>query len=160
MKPSRPLVLLGLAVLAGVASWAVVRHVYGSLPGLSVSAPAALGVLAILEYYFGYSVRLTLRSPRRDKLKPLGIARMAVLGKATAHGAAIAAGAYAGFLVYTSAALGRDQPTRDAVISGVSVVTALLLLGAGLYLEHGCRVPPSDRDDDRHRDDDRAGHHR
>jgi Protein of unknown function (DUF3180) len=148
MMPTRSSVLAALALGVGVLSWIVVRESYSSLPALPIVGPVTLVVLAVFELMYAFSVRSRLRSPGGTPIEPLFIAKLAVLAKASSHAAAIVAGLYGGFLVYTVSNLGKPRINADSRASGLSVVAALALIGAALFLEYSCRVPrpPEDRD--------------
>ena len=148
MMPTRSSVLAALALGVGVLSWIVVRESYSSLPALPIVGPVTLVVLAVFELMYAFSVRSRLRSPGNTPIEPLFIAKLAVLAKASSHAAAIVAGLYGGFLVYTVSNLGKPRINADSRASGLSVVAALALIGAALFLEYSCRVPrpPEDRD--------------
>ena len=151
MKPTRPSVLLALALLVGLLSWLVVSRQYESLPPLPLAGPLTLVILALGEFGFAFSVRHRLRGPTkpvRRRLDPMFVARLAVLAKASSHAAAVVAGGYGGFFVYTLFNLGHGRINADSRTSGGSMVAALALTGAALFLEHSCRVP---RDGDRSR---------
>lgn len=154
MSPTRSSVLAALALLVGILSWIVVSHEYNVLPALPVVGPLTLVLLAIAEFMFAFSVRNRLRNPNtpvRRRLEPIFVARLAVLAKASSHAAAVVAGLYGGFLIYTLTHLGKPKINSDSRASGLSVAASLALVGAALFLEYSCRVPrrPGDRDDNR-----------
>jgi hypothetical protein len=68
---------------------------------------------------------------------------MAALAKASSLTAALIAGLAAGFFGYVSGSLSRPAFRGDAVVSAAVLVSALALVAAALYLEHGCRARPS-----------------
>jgi hypothetical protein len=148
MMPTRSSILAALALGVGVLSWLVVRESYSSLPALPIVGPVTLVVLAVFELMYAFSVRSRLRRPGNNPIEPLFIAKLAVLAKASSHAAAIVAGLYGGFLVYTVSNLGKSRINADSRASGLSVVASLALIGAALFLEYSCRVPrpPEDRD--------------
>lgn len=148
MTPSRSSVLAALAVGVGIVSWLLVRAYYSSLPALPVAGPISLVLLAGFETMYGFSVRARLRNPGDRPIEPLFVAKLVVLAKASSHAAAIVAGGYGGFLVYTLSKLGNPQVNDDSRASGLSVVASLALVGAAVFLEYSCRVPrgPDDRD--------------
>jgi hypothetical protein len=78
---------------------------------------------------------------------------MAALAKASSLAGAVIGGLAAGFLVYVVASLDKPAYRSDALVSGITLVSAMALVLAALYLEQGCRVPRRPDDDD---DDDRA----
>ncbi len=147
MSPTRPRVLL-LAALAALAvallaSWAAGRDALLELP-----APAAVvvGVVALLELPLAASVRARLAGrPRTRPILPLTVARVAALAQASSRTGALAAGVWLALLLDRLSRLGgADAVRRDAVVAGVGLGTALLLVAAGLRLEGVCRVqdPP------------------
>jgi Protein of unknown function (DUF3180) len=148
MMPTRSSILAALALGVGVLSWLVVRQSYSSLPALPIVGPVTLVVLSVFELMYAFSVRARLRDPGNRPIEPLFIAKLAVLAKASSHAAAIVAGLYGGFLVYTLGNLGKERINADSRASGLSVVASLALIGAALFLEYSCRVPrpPDDRD--------------
>jgi hypothetical protein len=148
MRPTRLSVLATLALAAGVVSWLVVQAEYSSLPALPVFGPVTLLLLAVFELVYALTVRARLRDPGPRRLEPIFVAKLAVLAKASSHASATVAGLYGGFLAYTLTHLGAPKIAADSRVSGLSLVAALALVGAALYLEYGCRVPrdPDDRD--------------
>jgi hypothetical protein len=103
-----------------------------------------MAILAIGEFAFAFSVRKRLRDPTtpvRRRLEPLFVARLAVLAKASSHAAAVVAGLYGGFFVYTLLHLGSPSINTDSRNSGISLAIAVGLAAAALFLEHSCRVP-------------------
>jgi len=148
MMPTRSSILAALALGFGVLSWLVVRESYSSLPALPIVGPVTLVVLSVFELMYAFSVRARLRDPGNRPIEPLFVAKLAVLAKASSHAAAIVAGLYGGFLVYTLSNLGKERINADSRASGLSVVASLALVGAALFLEYSCRVPrePDDRD--------------
>ena len=148
MMPTRSSILAALALGFGVLSWLVVRSSYSSLPALPIVGPVTLVVLSVFELMYAFSVRARLRDPGNRPIEPLFVAKLAVLAKASSHAAAIVAGLYGGFLVYTLSNLGKERINADSRASGLSVVASLALVGAALFLEYSCRVPrePDDRD--------------
>ena len=94
--------------------------------------------------YAAVALRSRLRGDRPPN--PLGVARMAVLGKASAHVGPIVGGCYLGYLLVLLPGLEITSRQERAVISGVALVAAILLTGAGLWLERTCRVRGGDPD--------------
>lgn len=149
MAPTRSSVLAALALLIGVLSWIVVSQKYGSLPSLPAVGAVSLVILAIAELLLGVSVRRRLHNPStpvQRRLEPIFVARLAVLGKASSHAAAIVAGGYGGFFVYTVTHLGKPKINTDSWSSGLSLVAAVALIGTALFLEYSCRVPRPPRE--------------
>lgn len=141
MTPTRSSILTALAVAFGLLSWLVVHDHYNSLPALPVVGPVTLVLLGVFELVYAFSVRARLRSPGPRPLDPIFVAKLAVMAKASSHAGAIVTGLYGGFLVYTLMNLGNPHVNADSRASGLSVVAALALVGAALFLEYSCRVP-------------------
>jgi len=84
--------------------------------------------------------------PRGRPLHPMQVARAAVLAKASSTTGAVLLGVYGGLFAWTlprRAELALAE--RDALVSGVTALAALLLVLAALVLERACRTP-DDRD--------------
>ncbi|SNS77536.1 DUF3180 domain-containing protein [Actinomadura mexicana] len=162
MKPSRPLFLVALVVVIGVITWAVLRSAYLSLPPLPWTAVPTLLLLALGEAFTGLNVlRRLRRKPSKDRatdarksrqkpLDPLAVARLAALGKASAHSAAVIAGVFGGFAVSLASSLDKSTPRHDFFVSGGTFLAAVVLVAAACFLEYACRVPKGT--DEEHRD--------
>ena len=165
----RPVPRRDLAVLAGglaLATWLLVRAVYGDLPRLQWWLPAPLALLAAAEAGGARSLGARLGALRRARaagrggrpdgapplppvrpVEPMLVARLAVLAQASAYAGAVFAGLWAGLLLYTVPALGRLSAAAGDTLTGVlGVLMSAALIGAGLWLEHECKVP-EDRED-------------
>ena len=145
MRPTRVSSLI--ALLAGVSAvvWGVLRVAdrYGvSLPELDWLAPAAIGVLAVAVLVCWLAVRSRLRGDRLPN--PLGVARMAVLGKASAHVGPIVGGFYLGYLLLLLPGVDVVSRRERAVIAVVALGAAVVLTVAGLLLERTCRIRGGD----------------
>ncbi|MEU9841627.1 DUF3180 domain-containing protein [Actinomadura sp. NPDC048032] len=162
MKPSRPLFLVALVVVIGVITWAVLRSAYLSLPPLPWTAVPTLLLLALGEAFTGLNVLRRIRrkpssgraadsarKPRQKPLDPLAVARLAALGKASAHSAAVIAGVFGGFAVSLSASLEKSTPRHDFFVSGGTFLAAIVLVAAAFFLEYACRVPKGPDDEQR-----------
>jgi hypothetical protein len=68
------------------------------------------------------------------------MARMAVLGKASAHVGPIVGGLYGGYALVLLPTLDIGDRRDRALLAGGAVVASLLLTAAGLLLERTCRV--------------------
>lgn len=132
-----------VAMLVGVAAltWGVLRiaETQGwALPQLSWTAPAGVAVLAVAVIVSAVALRRRLGSGRPPD--PLGMARMAVLGKASAHVGPIVGGLYAGYLLVLLPDLAVESRGERAVLCAAALFAAVLLTVAGLVLERACRV--------------------
>ena len=138
--------LLAIAVVAGIGSWLLVRTSYGGIPPLPQLAGLTLAVLAVVEVVLGFALRGRIQRRAGSRaLDPLMAARSVALAKASSLVGALMAGLWAGLLVYvlvqraTLASAARDTP--GAVIG---LLSAVVLVGAALWLEHSCRIPKDD----------------
>ncbi len=143
MTPTRWTTLLTLALVTGVLGWVLADLAYEDL-SLPAYAPVTALLIALFELGLARVVWQKVAGRSAGKpMHPLQVARAAVLAKASSSGGALLLGLYAGFFVWT---LGERDRLRaasgDAVVSGLSVGAALLLVGAALLLERACRTPP------------------
>jgi hypothetical protein len=151
MKPSHPSFLVALVIVIGLITWAVMETAYVSLPPLPWTAVPTLLLLALGEAFTGVNVlRRIRRRPGTKPVEPLVVARMAVLGKASAHAAAVLTGVFAGFAAGLADSLDKPTPREDFFASGGTCLAALVLAGAAYFLEYACRVPKDP--DEEHRD--------
>jgi hypothetical protein len=143
VTPIKPWPLALAAVVAGAGAWLLIRFGYAHFPPLPWTAAAALLLLALAEGWSGRNVRAQLRGGGRPnrRLAPIAVARMAVLAKASAFAAAIFGGASAGFLGYLGGIVSKPAPRRDTITAGATLIAALLLAAAAVYLERSCRTP-------------------
>jgi hypothetical protein len=117
------------------------------LPPLTWTAPALVAGLAVVVLATALGLRARLGRPEK-RPHPLSMARMAVLGKASAHVGPLVGGLYLGYLLVLLPDL-EIGSRRDRVwLCLVAVLAAVLLSAAGLLLERLCRVPPSASDDE------------
>ena len=150
MTPTRIRLLVLLAAVVGALSWLVLRVIDGNghtLPSLTWTAPAGVLALAVVVGVAWWTVRRR-REPSHPSIRPidpLGMARLAALGKAAAHVGAALIGFYLGWVLLLLPDLEITSRRERAVLAGVASVCSLALVVAGLLLERACRV----RDDDR-----------
>ena len=167
MTPVRRRDLVVVAVGLALAAWLVVRSVYGDLPPLRWWLPVPLALLAVAEAMTARTLGARLgawREARRSArggrpaaaarpeqvrpVEPMLVARAAVLAQASAYVGAVFVGVWAGVLLYVVPSLDRlDAAGGDAVTGVIGVVASAALTAAALWLEHVCRVPPSEDDD-------------
>ena len=141
MSFTRISTLVALLVGTAAVTWGAlhIAETLGSaLPQLAWTAPAGVAVLAVVVLVTAVALRRRLGRGRPPD--PLGMARMAVLGKASAHVGPIVGGLYAGYLVVLLPDLEIESRNERAVLCGVALLAAVLLAGAGLLLERTCRV--------------------
>jgi hypothetical protein len=141
MRPTRIGTLVALMVGVAAISWGVLKIAQNqgaSLPSLAWTAPAAIALLAVAVFVAALALRSRLHG--RRPTNPLGTARMAVLGKASAHVGPIVGGLYGGYLVVLLPAMEIEARRDRAVLCAAAVVASVLLSAAGLFLERICRV--------------------
>jgi hypothetical protein len=151
MMPTKPLTLVVLAVVSAVVAWLVIRVTFATMPLLPVSAIPALLFLAAGEALVGRNLRARLSGRRPGKpVAPIAVARVAALAKASSTAGAVFGGISAGFFIYVAGMLDKSVPRHDAIAAGGTVIAALALVLAALYLENCCRAPDpgSDSDED------------
>lgn len=149
MNSTRLTTLLAIAFVAGVAAWLGLDVGYAQLPPLPWSGAVTLGVLALGVLVTAVNTHARVRRrPGTRPIDPLVVARLAMFAKASAYTAAVAAGAFSGVLVYVAPELARGVGRHDALVSGVTLATAVFLAGTAVLLERACQVPkpPDERD--------------
>ncbi|GAA2405672.1 hypothetical protein GCM10010191_11960 [Actinomadura vinacea] len=150
MKPTRPAPLVATVVVVALITWAVLKTAYVTLPPLPWTAVPTLLLLALGEGVTGWNtLRRIRRKPGTRPVEPLVVARMAALGKASAHAAAVLAGVFAGFALGLSDSLDKQTPRDDFFVSVGTFLAAVVLVGAAYFLEYACRVP-KDPDEEAH----------
>lgn len=152
MKASRPAHLLAFILVPAVLIWVLLRVTYASLPPLPWTAVPTLLLVGLAELVTGLNTRARIHhkesAEKAKPIDPLAVARLAALGKASAHAAAVLAGAFLGFVAYLASELDKSTPRSDFIVSTGTFLSALALVGAALFLEYCCRVP-KDPDDAR-----------
>jgi hypothetical protein len=160
VKPVNRRDLLVLAAGLALAIWLVVRASYGSLPALRWWLPLPLGLLAVAEFLGARTLRARLaaqrdRRPQAERggapvrpVEPMLVARLAVLAQASAYLGAALTGIWVGLLLYVAPAVSRLQAAGADTVTGlVGVVCSAALVGAALWLESICRIPPNEDDE-------------
>lgn len=147
-------VLAGVFVVAGVLSWAGARlwNSFGTLPSVPVAAPIVLALIAVVLAATALSIRARLKAQRERRpeakgVDPLMAARAVVFGHASALVAALVAGMYGGTGVFLLEYL--DIPARrdQAIYAGASLVAAIGVIAAAVFLERVCKLPEDDEND-------------
>jgi hypothetical protein len=153
VKPLRPTLLALIAVVSGAFSWAGAKlwDSLGTLPGVPAAAPVVLAVVAVVLLATAVSLRARLRAQRErvpdaKGVDPISAARAVVLGQASALVAALAVGIYGGTGVFLLGQLAIPARKSEAVTAAFTVLAALAVIGAALWLQHICRLP-EDHDD-------------
>ncbi|MGN6795549.1 MAG: DUF3180 domain-containing protein [Streptosporangiaceae bacterium] len=150
MQPTKPWSLLAIAAVCAALVWIVVKFTFSDVAPLPWTAVPALILLAIGEFGFGRNLGARLHGQSGAKpIQPMAIPRVVALAKASSAAGAAIAGLALGFLVYTIPLLDKPVPAHDAIVSAVTMLTAIALVLAALYLERACRAPePPDDDSD------------
>ena len=171
MTPVRRRDLAVLAVGLAVASWLLVRALYGELPPLNWWLPTPLAVLALAEALGARTLKTrldALRSARAASsqtgpttasnrlvrpVEPMLVARLAVLAQASAYVGAVFAGVWTGVLAHVGPQVGQLQAAGgDTVTAALGIASSAALVAAALWLESACRVPPDPSSSGGHRD--------
>jgi hypothetical protein len=149
VTPTRVGTLVALLLGTAALCWGALQistNRGGMLPALTWTAPFLVGVLAVAVLLTALGLRSRLARPAK-RPPALAMARLAVLGKASAHVGPLVGGLYAGYLVVLLPGLDIETRRDRAVICLVALLAAVLLSGAGLMLERLCRIPTSDDPD-------------
>jgi hypothetical protein len=142
MRPTRPSALAVVAVVFAALGWVLLRLIYERLPPLPWTGVPALLLAAAAETWIGRDLRARIAGRRAGKpADPLFVSRMVALAKASSLVGAVVAGLAAGFVIYLSGQLTASVPREDALTAAVTVVAAVVLACAAIFLENSCRVP-------------------
>lgn len=149
MRTTRVRDLAPVTGVAAVLSLAVISLVYGAIPPIPALAGLSLFVLAVIDAGLGVWVRRRIADENGigqddSQLHPILVLRFLVLGRATAFVGALFLGVAGGFAAYILPRRG-DLSAAAADTPGilVALLGAALAIAAGLWLEHGCKAPPS-----------------
>lgn len=149
LHPTRLRDLVATAAVTAVLGYLLIRGYYGSFPALPWTPSVALAGLAILEGGMARTTRSRIdRRPGSKPVEPLAVARLVALAKATAVVGAVLIGAWGGAFLFTFTA--RDRLAiagRDAQVSAIGLLVALVLVAAALWLEQACRTPEPPEED-------------
>ncbi|MER8183163.1 DUF3180 domain-containing protein [Kitasatospora sp. NPDC094015] len=148
MKPLRLRLLLGIAAVAALLSWAGAKvwDSRGSLPGVPVFAPIVLAGIAVVLLATALSLRSRLKAVRERRpdakgVDPLGAARALVLGQASALVSAVVSGVYAGVGIVLLGQLDIAVRRSQAITAGFAVLAGAAVIAVALWLQHICRLP-------------------
>jgi hypothetical protein len=150
MRPTRVGTLVSLLLAVAAVSWGALKisvNRGATLPPVARTAPAGIALLAVVVLVSALALRSRLRTPAK-RPHPLSMARMAVLGKASAHVGPLVGGLYGGYLVVLLPGLEIDSRRERALICLFALLASIGLSAAGLLLERLCRVPPAEHDDE------------
>jgi len=142
MTPTRLRTLFLIAAVLAVASWLLLKSVYGSLPSFPWTMVPALLIAAGGEAITARGLRARiLGRPGTKPVPPLQVARMVALAKASSLASAVLGGIAAGFAAAAGEALPARAAGHDVFTGSLTFGASVLLAVAALYLEHCCRVP-------------------
>jgi hypothetical protein len=159
LEPTRPATLAVAALAATALAWIGISNFWNELPTLPWLPPLTLIGLAFFEAFEAIATKSRIERKRgAGPLKPLIIARYAVLAKASALAGALFGGMYIGLTSWLLSQRGVLSKVSDNLPQAVlGTVGAVLFVAAALWLERSCRVPPPPKDQEpRASDADRA----
>lgn len=150
MRTTRPLVLVGVALVTGLLSWVLLdileRRGADPLP-VPWTAPAGLLMLAGLVLVAAREVRRWVEGRRSQPLNPLTAARIAVLASASSYVGSVLTGWYAAQAALIVPVLVGERRERFG-LALLAALTALLLAAAGVLGQRWCRRPPDAESED------------
>jgi hypothetical protein len=147
VRPTRIGSLVAVLVAVAAVSWGALRIMESramSLPTLRWTSPTGILLLALVVLVATFALRRRLEGRRPPN--PLGVARMAVLGKASAFVGPLIGGMYLGYLIVLLPDVSVGDRGDRAWQCALAILAAVLLSAAGLFLERTCRI--DDRDDE------------
>lgn len=151
MTPTRPRLLVVLAVVGAVVGWALTRLVDAyagrSLP-VPWTAPVVMALLALALVLWTRGTRARLaRKPGTKPMEPIVAARSAALAMAGSRTGAAVGGFYLGVAVALSGSWDVPYVRELVLLSLATVLGSVGVVAASLWLERVCRLPPDASDD-------------
>jgi len=141
---------VAIAAIAAALGWATARLVDAFADrslSVPITMPVVMALLALTTALWARGTRARLAGrPGTKPMDPIVAARSAALAMAASRAGALVAGFYAGVLVDLVPRFDVPGVRERGVIAIATVVMAVLLALAGLWLERICRIPPSDDD--------------
>lgn len=151
MTPTRPLLLVILAVLAGAIGFASVGlwdSVFGRTLPVPLMSSVTLFLLAVAIFFWAITIRPRLMGKEGTKpVDPFTAARTAALAMAASRTGALVAGFYLGTAIGFTAKLYLPIGRERLLFALLAAAAAVLVVLASLWLEHICRLPGNDDDD-------------
>jgi hypothetical protein len=146
MKRTGPAPLIGLFLIGGVASYLlelVVQSQGGFIYVPPISLAFTLFVVAAAVVLLAVPIRRKVIGKRKEPIDAFYAARVLALAKASSFAGSLLLGLGAGVLLYL---LGRPIAPSGAILINViaQLVSAALLIAAGLIAEWLCVLPPDD----------------
>jgi len=148
MKRTGPAPLIGLFLIGGVASYLlelVVQSRGGFIYVPPISLAFTLFVVAAAVVLLAVPIRRKVTGKRKEPIDAFYAARVLALAKASSFAGSLLLGLGAGVLLYL---FGRPIAPSGAILINVisQLVSAALLIAAGLIAEWLCVLPPDDID--------------
>lgn len=151
MTFTQPRHLIAAGLIAAVIAYLGVQIGYGSLQSIPTLAGATLLLVASVDAVFALTMGPRVRRQEGvERVDALTAARAVALAKASSMAGAIMGGVWLGFLAFLLPIQSTvEAANEDTVAAVVGLVSALVLIGAGLWLEHVLRNPdePDELDD-------------
>jgi 4-amino-4-deoxy-L-arabinose transferase-like glycosyltransferase len=160
VTPTRARVLVGIAVVAAAVGWGATQlvdaYLNRTLP-VPWTMPVVMVLLALALTLWARGTRDRLAGkPGAGPIDPLVAARSAALAMAASRTGAAVAGFYVGVVVALVPSWDYPAARERVIVAGITVLGALLVVAAALWLEHVCRIPPDGRGLDADGDADEA----
>ncbi|MEZ0051302.1 hypothetical protein ABIA30_002300 [Mycobacterium sp. MAA66] len=151
MGPTRKRDLTAAVVLVGLLGYLVVVLTYHWFPPITTWSGVSLLVVAIGEAVWAFQVRSKISGGHigegAGRLHPLTVARSVVIAKASAWVGAPAEGWWLAVLAYLLPRRGTLRvAAADTGGAVVAAISALALVAAALWLQHCCKSPPGQPD--------------
>jgi hypothetical protein len=136
----------GLGVVGAVVGWLFdVGLAAGGLAALvpPYSLPVTLVAIGLVVVLAGWPIRQVVHGTSQRRLDPFRAMRVLLLAKASTLAGALLGGLAVGIGVYL---LSRPvlPPAASLVPTIVTLAAAIVLVVCGLLVEHWCRIPPED----------------
>ena len=157
LRPTNFSTLAVAALAAAAVAWLAISRFYDQFPTpLPWLPPLILSGLAVVEAVLAPNTKARIdRKEGTTPVNPLVVVRYVVLAKASSLTGALFAGFYTGVALWLISEWGRlSAASLDLPQAVLGVAGSLGLVGAGLWLERSCRVPPSPPEQGSATDDD------
>jgi hypothetical protein len=156
LRPTTWRLLVALAAVAAALGWATARLIDAFADrsiSVPITMPVVMALLALATALWARGTRARLAGrPGTRPMDPIVAARSAALAMAASRAGALVAGFYSGVLVELVPRFDIPGVRERGVVAIATVVMAVLLAAAGLWLERICRLPddrpPSAADED------------
>ena len=153
LAPTRPTLLVALAIFAGSFGWAV-AHLWSNWFDTQMPIPwltaVMMWILTISLFVWTMNLRSRLNpKPGQPRVHPITAARSAALALASSRAGSLVFGFYLGILIVSFSDAGSfiftNLPATTArdriIISFLVIVASFLFVVVALWLERICRLP-------------------